>query len=158
MKIPGVVMVFVGGFSLFLQYSRTLRQEMSLIRDLISALELLESGIRWKKLPLPQGIRELSARKVSGKYFAQVSENMVGESTLQSAWNDIFSKFQPEIADILCAVEWSGDSQQIQGSLQYTAQQLMELYRSKESSLHQREKLCAAAALSGAGLLVIILI
>ena len=54
-------------------------------------------------------------------------------------------------------MEWTGDAQQLQRSLLWTARQLDECRSVAREELHQREKLCAAVSASGAGLVILIL-
>ena len=64
----------------------------------------------------------------------------------------------PEICEVLLRMEWGGDLEQQEGAIQYAAKQLRELGEEKKGELRQKERLCAAAALSASGLLVLILI
>ena len=157
MKFTGIALILVGCLYICYQFSRTCQRQQALLWDLAIALELLESSIRWKKLPLPDGIRELAARQISGKYFAEIDHLVTGGSTLQKAWNKVFREIDPESADILCRMEWQGDTEQIEGCLRHCAEQLKARQTERQSSLHQRERLCGAATLSAAGILIILL-
>ena len=157
MKLAGTALILLGSLGGFLGYSIAQRQELNLLRDIIAALGTLESSIRWKKLPLPDGIRELAARQISGNYFAEIDHLVTGGSTLQKAWNKVFREIDPESADILCRMEWQGDTEQIEGCLRHCAEQLKAQQTERQSSLHQRERLCGAATLSAAGILIILL-
>ena len=157
MKLAGTVLILLGSLGGFLGYSIAQRQEINLLRDIIAALGALESSIRWKKLPLPDGIRALASRQISGGYFAEIVNLMTGGETLQNAWNSVFYTINPEAADILCRMEWQGDTEQIQGGLRHCVEQLAARQTERQNSLHQREKLCGAAALSAAGMLIILL-
>jgi len=61
------------------------------------------------------------------------------------------------MSGILLTMEWGGDIQCQEGNIRYAARQITELGEKKREALHQREKLCAAAAFSATGLLVLIL-
>ena len=157
MKLTGAVLVLLGAFWGIFQYANALRKELSLIRDLSGALTQLSGEIRWKNSTLPEGIRSLHGRKSSGPYFRTISEMLKGQNTLQEAWNNTFTNTSQEITEILCNMEWGGDSQRQEGAILYAARRMTELGEAKQSVLRQREKLCAAAALSAAGVLVMIL-
>ncbi len=157
MKLTGAVLVLLGGITVFWSYSRALRRELALIRDLAGALTQLAGEIRWKMIPLPEGIRHLTNRRESGKFFSDIVILLESNTTLQEAWRSEFTTLSPSISDILCAIEWGGDLIRQEGSILYAASQMTELGESKKDALQQREKNCAAAALSAAGLLVMIL-
>ncbi len=157
MKLPGAVLVLLGAFAFFGEYSHALRRELALIRDLSGALTQLAGEIRWKMLSLPEGIRRLSQRKASGHYFTEIVRKLESNIPLQDAWNSVFSALPGTIAVILCGLEWGGDIRRQEAAILYAARQMTELCESRRETLRQREKLCAAAALSGAGLLVMIL-
>lgn len=158
MKLIGACTVLLGGLYVWLQYIFAQRRELALVRDLVAALESLESAIRWKNLPVPEGLRALSQREIAGKYFAAVADMLKSDFTLQDAWNSVFSRLHGEASLIMCHMEWSGDARRIEGALHYTAQELTRLYEAQRQSLRQKERLYAAMALSGAGLLIIVLI
>ena len=157
MKPAGAVLVLLGGFIVFWEFSRTQRRQLALIRDLAAALTQLAGEIRWKLLPLPDAIRNLSGRKLSGEFFRKILNSLESGYTLQNAWYMAFQDLPAEAGGILLHMEWGGDVPQQEGSIMYAARQMTELGEKKQSALRQREKLCAAAALSAAGLLVLIL-
>lgn len=157
MKPAGAVLVLLGGFIVFWEFSRTQRRQLALIRDLATALTQLAGEIRWRLLPLPDAIRNLGERKITGEYFCEVFQSLESGNTLQSAWNMAFQDLPAEIGGILLHMEWGGDVPQQEGNILYAARQMAELGEKKQEALRQREKLCAAAALSAAGLLVLIL-
>ena len=158
MKVIGACTVLLGGVYLWLQFVSIQRRELALVRDLIAAVESLESAVRWKNLPVPAGLRELATREISGKYFAAASDMLKSNFTLQDAWNSVFSVLGGEISTVMCRMEWSGDAQKIEGALHCTAEELTKVLEMRRQALRQKERLYAAMALSGAGVLIIILI
>lgn len=158
MKLTGAVLVLLGGFAAFLDYSRTLRREVALISDLSGALTQLAGEIRWKMISLPEGIRGLAIRRESGKYFENIVKRMGSNITLQEAWCKEFSFLPKHISDILCRMEWGGDVRRQEASILYAAERLTELGASKRDARRQREKVFAAASFSVAGLLILILL
>lgn len=157
MKFTGIALILVGCLYICYQFSRTSQRQQALLWDLAIALELLESSIRWKQITIPEGLRELSARKISGCYFFRIKEEMADGSTLQAAWNNAFLELPSEESGILCHVELTGDLQQLQGSLHLASRQLLKLHERRQRDQRQREKLCAALSISAGGLLIITL-
>ncbi len=157
-KAAGTVLVLLGGWGVWRQYTGALRRETALLRDLAAALSLLAGEIRWRRIPLPQGIGQLSGRKQAGPYFSRVCRMIESGYTLQNAWEKVFAEIPWPWASILCRMEWTGDSLQLQRSLLWTAERLGELEKDGSGALHRRSQLCAAAAASAAGLLVLILL
>ena len=158
MKSAGVGLVLLGGWIVFLEFSLTQRYQLRLIRDLAAALKQLSGEIRWKLQPIPSAVMSLGSRGISGDLFGKVSLLLEGGTALQDAWQIAFSDLTPEAREIMLDVEWGGDVSRQEGSILYAAQRMTELGESKRETLHQREKLCVAAALSVSGLLVLILI
>lgn len=157
MKPYGAALIFLGGFAVYWEFSRSQRRRLVLIRDLADALNQLAGEIRWKILPLPEAIAHLSDRRISGSFFREIHQSVVSGNALQDAWENAFQKLSPEIGGILLHIEWGGDLTQQEGSVLYAARQMRKLGEKKQDALHQRQKLCAAAAMSAAGLLVLIL-
>ena len=84
---------------------------------------------------------------------------MASDSTLQTAWNHVFSRIKPEdLSSILCAVSLSGDSTFLMERFAYAAAQIRELQAKSERARAQKQKLKLTAALSGAGVVIILLI
>lgn len=158
MKPVGAILILLGGLAVYLLYSRSQRKELSLIRDLSAALEQMAGELRWRLSPLPDAIHAVSERKISGKYFRSICEYLQGGNTLQAAWTQTFSALPPEISGIVLDMEWGGDLPRQEGMIRYVSERLRRLSERKQTELKQREKLCAAAALSAAGILVLILI
>ena len=157
MKPFGAALVLLGGFAVYWEFSRTQRRQLALIRDLAAALKQLAGEIRWKLLPLPEAITHLCDRRISGMFFQKISQLVESGTTLQNAWELAFRDLPVEIGGILLRMEWGGDLARQEGSVLYAARQMTELGEKKQDALHQRQKLCAAAAMSAAGLLVLIL-
>ncbi len=158
-KLPGALLILLGGFLACLYQRRAVRTEISLLRELTAALENMETAIRWQKMPLPRTIMQQCDRTLCGKVFENVLDKLESGNTLQSSWEQAFSKnASPDFAEILCQVDLQGDEQQITGSLRSAAQSLVRLRQEKEAQRQQREKLYMAVVLSGAGLAIIVLI
>ncbi|MFQ9053363.1 MAG: hypothetical protein ACLR5H_09620 [Oscillospiraceae bacterium] len=78
---------------------------------------------------------------------------------LQDAWEDGFRELTPpEAAGILRDTELTGDEERIVSALTAAVHRLEELADRRRRDSRQRERLLWAAALSGAGLFIILLI
>ncbi len=157
MRAAGAALILLGGAWAFLCFSRSVRREQALLQDVIAALEQLAGEVRWKNLPLPEGIEGLARRRISGAYFREIGEMMKRNMTLQEAWEKAFDRFPGEEGEILRRLELGGDARQVQGALGRCAEALRAVFTARRESLAQRMKLCAAGLLSAAGLLVVIL-
>ena len=84
---------------------------------------------------------------------------MKGGYALQKSWAGAWQKLPDrETARILQRIEWSGDETQLLRNLAYARRTLAALWDRRSAARCEREKLTLAAALSAAGLLVILLI
>ena len=132
---------------------------MQRLRELCAALEGIEAAIRWKKLPLPRAIGLQEERTLCGKSFAAVKRNVESETPLQAAWEkQIQEDFPPDIAEILCRVEWGGDETQLLGNLRYAAEQLQTMAGEKAQQQAATERLSIVLSASAVALVVIILL
>ena len=101
----------------------------------------------------------LAARETVGQYFRQVADMVKGGITLQCAWEKAFSAIQDgETGEILARLRLGGDRERLVGALGQTRQELEELYRRRCREDGQRSRVTTAAALCGAGLVIILLI
>ncbi len=156
-RLFGAALILLAGGLEFLCYLQTNRQEKALLRDVISALELLASGVRWRRIPLPVGIDELGSREISGYLFAGVRKNMTGGMTLQEAWRLAFHELPGEAGDVLRHVDLGGDALRVEGELLHCAQALRGLYRERCSAQAERTRLRAALTLCAVGAVIIVL-
>ena len=111
------------------------------------------------RLPLPQVIATQTGRACCGTHFSAVLQYMKGGYALQKSWAEAWQKLPDrETARILQRIEWSGDETQLLRNLAYARRTLAALWDRRSAARREREKLTLAAALSAAGLLVILLI
>ena len=66
--------------------------------------------------------------------------------------------FPPEIAEILCNIEWCGDEVQLLGNLRYAVEQLQTMAGEKAQQQAATERLSIALSVSAVALAVIILL
>ena len=138
--------------------STDLRQDRT-VQDLLSALENIETAIRWKKQALPDTISAQTNRRYAGSYFRQVSELLQSDTTLQTAWERTFCLIEPEeLSKILCAISFMGDSTFLIGQLSFAAEEIKSYQSQKRAGQATRRKLKVTAALSIAGVIIILLL
>ena len=98
-------------------------------------------------------------RSLCGGCFARVLSGLERGQPLQDAWEDGFRELTPpEAAGILRDTELTGDEERIVSALTAAVHRLEELADRRRRDSRQRERLLWAAALSGAGLFIILLI
>ena len=99
------------------------------------------------------------AAALGGGCFARVLWGLERGQPLQDAWEDGFRELTPpEAAGILRDTELTGDEERIVSALTAAVHRLEELADRRRRDSRQRERLLWAAALSGAGLFIILLI
>lgn len=158
-KLLGGGLILLGTGWLCRRESRRGRRETERLHQLVAALEQMAVYIRTQQRTLPWLLRQEAGRPLAGPLFCAVLEELEAGQALQAAWERAFSSLTPpEAGQVMQRVSLRGDEARITGSLLAAAGQLTELARSREQNRRQREQLLWTAALSGAGLLVILLI
>ena len=101
----------------------------------------------------------LAERETVGIYFRQAADMVQGGIPLQCAWEQVFSGITDgETGEILLRLTLSGDRERLVGALGRTREELEELYRRRCREDGQKNRVATAAALCGAGLVIILLI
>lgn len=135
------------------------RQRRALVWALAAAVGEMESAIRWQQTPMMALLEGLAARDGAGTYFRQVAEMVKDGITLQCSWEQVFDKMPDgEAGEILARLRLGGDRERLVGALGQTRQELEELYRRRCREDGQRSRVTTAAALCGAGVVIILLI
>lgn len=155
-KLPGAVCLLTAAVWVVLTALRQQRQHTALLWELAAALETMAAAIRWQGKPLPDILASLAAYPAAGPYFRRISRLLAEGTPLCRAWQQVLSAV-PE-ADAASALELSGDEKQLTDTLLYAAQQLKRRCEQRREQQRQNAKLWCAGALSGAGLLMILLI
>ena len=123
------------------------RRETDRAAELAAALGEMAAEIRSLRRPMPRLLERQARRALCGGCFARVLWGLERGQPLQDAWEDGFRELTPpEAAGILRDTELTGDEERI------------ELADRRRRDSRQRERLLWAAALSGAGLFIILLI
>ena len=158
-KLLGAVLLCAGGGFFCVQGIAARRMKMQRLRELCAALESIEAAVRWQKLPLPRAIGLQEERALCGKTFAAVKRKVESGTPLQTVWEkQVWEDFLPEIAEILCRIEWGGDETQLLGNLRYAAEQLQTMASEKAQQQAAAERLSIALSVSAVALAVIILL
>lgn len=135
------------------------KRRRTLVWAFAAALGEMESGIRWQRTPLPVLMEALCGREHCGIWFRRVLECLQSDIALQVAWNSVFSKLEDaETAEILRRITLGGDETHIIGALGRAREELEALYQRRCGEDRQRLRLMAAAAMCGAGFVIILLI
>ena len=159
MRTLGAVVVLLAAvIYLGKERSRT-QKENAMAADILAALESLETSIRWEKCPLPTGIQKQENRKYAGIYFREIHRNLESNTTLQAAWENVFSRMKPpQLAEILCGISLSGDSTYLEDSFSCAAREIRDFQSREREKQTAGRKVKTAAALSAAAVIIIVLL
>ena len=156
MRTGGAVLVLAAAVLGLWRYGVQRRQRRTLVWALAAAIGEMESAIRWQQTPMMALLEGLAARETVGQYFRQVADMVQGGMPLQRAWEKAFSAIPDgEAGEILARLRLAGDRERLVGQ---TRQELEALYRRRCREDGQRSRVTTAAALCGAGLVIILLI
>ena len=95
-------------------------------------------------------------RPLAWPYFQKIEKQLQQGIPLEKAWYHLFSTL-PVGSELLTALELTGDEEKLTAALLYTARQLKDCCQRRRQEQRQGTKLWLAGALSGAGLLIILL-
>ena len=158
-KLLGGGLVLLGTALLCRAETRTRRQQTDRLAELSAALSEMAAGIRSLRRTLPCLLRQQTRRPLCGAYFGAVLEGLESGQPLPDAWADAFRQLEPpEAGRVLRDTELTGDEERIVSALTAAVHRLEELADRRRRDSRQRERLLWAAALSGAGLFIILLI
>lgn len=102
--------------------------------------------------------RQQTRRPLCGAYFGAVLEGLESGQPLPDAWADAFRQLEPpEAGRVLRDTELTGDEERIVSALTSAACRLDRLADTRRRDRRQQERLLWTAALSGAGLFIILL-
>lgn len=158
-KLLGGGLVLLGTALLCRAETRTRQQQTERLAELSAALSEMAAGIRSLRRTLPCLLRQQTRRPLCGAYFGAVLEGLESGQPLPDAWADAFRQLEPpEAGRVLRDTELTGDEERIVSALTAAVHRLEELADRRRRDSRQRERLLWAAALSGAGLFIILLI
>ena len=158
-KLLGAALIGGTAAWCFAAYRRQMRRRRTMLRSLLQAVSHMETAVRWRRLPMTPLLTELAGWPCCGEYFAAVLQRMESHIPLHTAWKDVFAAIPDgDVADLLCAVELTGDETQLLDALQYARHGLRQLAQRRQGEDIRARRLTGAALFSAAGLLVILLI
>lgn len=157
-KLLGGGLVLLGTALLCRAETRTRRQQTERLAELSAALSEMAAGIRSLRRTLPCLLRQQTRRPLCGAYFGAVLEGLESGQPLPDAWADAFWQLEPpEAGRVLRDTELTGDEERIVSALTSAACRLDRLADTRWRDRRQQERLLWTAALSGAGLFIILL-
>ena len=158
MRLIGGALILAAALYVVYSCRRTRRERQALLWSLVGALGYMETAIRWQKMPLPRIFRTLAQRPGCGKHFEKLADMLQSNMPLQMSWEKAFDDLPCGAAEIVRRVELEGDGERLAGVLRGAQEELAELCRRTEASDRQRGRISAAAVLSAAGLVIILLL
>lgn len=158
MRLMGGALILAAALYVVYSWRRTRRAQRALLWSMVGALGYMETAIRWQKMPLPRIFRTLAQRPGCGKYFEGLADMLQRNIPLHSAWDEAFEDLPCGAAEIVRRVELDGDGEKLAGVLRGAQEEMTELCRRTEAADRQRGRVGAAAVLSSAGLIIILLL
>lgn len=158
-RLSGSCLILLAAALYLIEEKKISQKQERTVQDLLAAVESIETAIRWEKQTLPDSIAAQSRRRYAGAYFRDISNMLQSNITLQNAWKNVFSVIEPaEISQILCAVSLSGDSTFLIDNLSFAVTRIREFQAQKRAEQATQRKLKVTAALSGAGIIIVLLL
>ena len=155
-KLLGAARIAAAALWVFTAQLRTRNRQTQLLQELAAALDTMAAAIRWQRMAMPDILASLKRYPLAGPYFQKIEKQLRQGIPLQEAWHRMFSTLAVG-GELLTALELTGDEEKLTAALLYTARQLKDCCQRRRQEQRQGTKLWLAGALSGAGLLIILL-
>ena len=155
-KLLGAALIAAAALWVFTAQLRTRNRQTQLLQELAAALDTMAAAIRWQRMAMPDILASLKRDPLAGPYFQKIEKQLRQGIPLQEAWHRMFSTLAVG-GELLTALELTGDEEKLTAALLYTARQLKDCCQRRRQEQRQGTKLWLAGALSGAGLLIILL-
>lgn len=155
-KLLGAAFIAAAALWVFTAQLRTKKQQTQMLQELAAALDTMAAAIRWQRMAMPDILASLRRYPLAGPYFQKIEKQLRQGIPLQEAWHRMFSTLAVG-GELLTALELTGDEEKLTAALLYTARQLKDCCQRRRQEQRQGTKLWLAGALSGAGLLIILL-
>ena len=155
-KLLGAALIAAAALWAFTAQLRTRNRQTQLLQELAAALDTMAAAIRWQRMAMPDILASLKRYPLAGPYFQKIEKQLRQGIPLQEAWHRMFSTLAVG-GELLTALELTGDEEKLTAALLYTARQLKDCCQRRRQEQRQGTKLWLAGALSGAGLLIILL-
>ena len=159
MKLLGGLLIMSAAAACVIKEQQREMRDRQMLEEMLCALGAMECAVRFRRISMPQILEEQAARPVCGGYFKMAVDFLKSGITLQNAWKMAFDGFcVSESRDELTRLEFSGDEQRLTENLRLCQERLRRVLGGMERETRNRGRLLAACALSGGGLLVILLL
>ena len=155
-KLLGAALIAAAALWVFTAQLRTRNRQTQLLQELAAALDTMAAAIRWQRMAMPDILVSMERYPLAGPYFLKIEKQLRQGIPLQEAWHRMFSTLAVG-GELLTALELTGDEEKLTAALLYTARQLKDCCQRRRQEQRQGTKLWLAGALSGAGLLIILL-
>ena len=155
-KLLGAALIAAAALWAFTAQLRTRKRQTQLLQELAAALDTMAAAIRWQRMAMPDILVSMERYPLAGPYFQKIEKQLRQGIPLQEAWHCMFSTLAV-CGELLTALELTGDEEKLTAALLYTARQLKDCCQRRRQEQRQGTKLWLAGALSGAGLLIILL-
>ena len=155
-KLLGAALIAAAALWVFTAQLRTRNRQTQLLQELAAALDTMAAAIRWQRMAMPDILASLKRYPLAGPYFQKIEKQLRQGIPLQEAWHRMFSTLAVG-GELLTALELTGYEEKLTAALLYTARQLKDCCQRRRQEQRQGTKLWLAGALSGAGLLIILL-
>ena len=155
-KLLGAALIAAAALWVFTAQLRTRKRQTQLLQELAAALDTMAAAIRWQRMAMPDILVSMERYPLAGPYFQKIEKQLRQGIPLQEAWHRMFSTLAVG-GELLTALELTGDEEKLTAALLYTARQLKDCCQRRRQEQRQGTKLWLAGALSGAGLLIILL-
>ncbi len=155
-KLLGAALIAAAALWVFTAQLRNRKRQTQLLQELAAALDTMAAAIRWQRMAMPDILASLRRYPLAGPYFQKIEKQLRQGIPLQEAWHRMFSTLAVG-GELLTALELTGDEEKLTAALLYTARQLKDCCQRRRQEQRQGTKLWLAGALSGAGLLIILL-
>ena len=135
------------------------RRRLRMTESLANALDQMAGDIRFRRVPLPEALREVGKLPECGKYFVEIEKRVESNITLQEAWKQSISEIEyPTVREILLQMALSGDEERLLGNLTRARERLRADAAEERQKSAARNRLLWTGALSAGGLLTILLL
>ena len=155
-KLLGAALIAAAALWVFTAQLRTRNRQTQLLQELAAALDTMAAAIRWQRMAMRDILVSMERYPLAGPYFQKIEKQLRQGIPLQEAWHRMFSTLAVG-GELLTALELTGDEEKLTAALLYTARQLKDCCQRRRQEQRQGTKLWLAGALSGAGLLIILL-
>jgi len=161
MKWAGALLVLAGAWGCCLLWRRTASQPLRVGQALLGDLSVLSYQICVRRAPLPEILSErLCAGEGAVWLWGPLAAGLEGERPLPECWTEAAGRLPgrlPELLEPLGALLPAG-GERLSAAVEETREELHRYLREERAELAARGRIAAALCLSGASLLILVLV